>query len=1148
MRRNAPTGLDALDLETREAAEAAARRSGLTLEDWVAATVTRSAGRAELPPRKSRRRPGDDLDAAIAKVTKVTRQPPNRDFEAIIAAAAAESERQARDHSSRTAVALESVASWIEQAEERLNEATRSTVEQQERLASALSEALGALKGRIDVVERQVAERADAKPTHSGPSPVSPALAEAFAALRGDMAKLVSRVDASRDGAWAPLVEDVRAEMERLQALVGGLATRDEVAGLEALVRGLAQDLAKARNGGEIKILLASVVELQQQVRQIAKDVSDNVHRQVSADVEHLRRKIDDLAASGVDHSVLDSLKAQQAEMREALVRMADPQRVERLSEEVSALGRLMAEMRLNQVGRNDFATLKNALEDIRSSLKRSEDEKTSSKVADQLLGLGQRLDSLLKRPESPSIDPIRQQLAAMADQLTALSSDRSRQTDTLQGLTAQIAAVSNQLRSDQSQQTSVLADLMERLSGQVSAVSEQVVSSRAPQSGALTGLMERLSGQVSAMSEQMQAAPADLMDRLDRIEDGLRQVGQNADTAQIELMLRSVQERLDRAPMSGDLLEGLEHQIEALTAKLPLAGTPEPLQAAIDETLAQVKHLRDEAGQIAERAVKAALREVQGSAASGSPLDMDAVRQGFAELKALQVSADKKTQQTLKAVHNALETLVHRAPSMPNVTWTSAERPGPAPGQPVEELPAIRLEAAVRKLHAAAISHVEEVTSSSGDAGAQRPADAEEILIEPGAPRTAPAAPTASFTASHEAEPAHVRANFIAAARRAALAAQAEQSPQAPKDEEPRIEHRDMEPGPDEEPSKPAISNQTLIDRIRQTFDTHRRPLLLSAALLILAAGTLQILSTAGQPEPLVDRQPAVVEQAPVVESASPATQPDLPADEAGRSKASDATAREPSMTGSLLEPSAFNPGPSAPAPFSKRIRDVAAIGALPAGLPAPLREAAQSGDPAALYEVAARAAEGRSVPQDPALAARLFETVAQSGLAPAQYRIGNFYEKGFGVSRNPALAKTWYERAAENGNARAMHNLAVLLAEGVEGKPDYPAAQRWFLAAAEHGVKDSQYNLGVLLARGLGVRQDLAQSYKWFALAAAQGDEEAAKKRDEVGGRLTPADLAAAKTTIGQWQARSTSSWANDVPPPPQGWSALRPATKRG
>jgi localization factor PodJL len=547
------------------------------------------------------------------------------------------------------------------------------------------------------------------------------------------------------------------------------------------------------------------------------------------------------------------------------------------------------------------------------------------------------------------------------------------------------------------------------------------------------------------------------------------------------------------------------------------------------------VKGLREDTDEIAERAAKAALKEmVRILPQPGGLSDLDALKQGFIEIKALQEGADRRTQQTLKAVHNALETLVNRLPPQNIATMTaSGTSPrAPATGEGGDTPPAARLEAAVRKLHAAAVSHVEEVASTPVDS--TFPTEPEEILIEPGAPRAAPNVQVAAVASSQEAQPASVRANFIAAARRAAQAVQAE------KDAGSQVSEPEDAPG--NEGPNPPISNQTLIERIRQTFDHHRRPLLLTLAFLVLAAGAAQIVAGMRKAEGSPPMQPVASEQAP-----APAPVPELPKTAIG--KASQVEPGTPVITGSLLQPPPVASPISANA-FStvKRIPDVAAVGDLPTSIPPGLREAALAGDAAAVYEVASRASDGRDGAPDPTLAARLFEKAAKAGLAPAQYRLGNLYEKGLGVPRDAAAAKSWYERAAASGNARSMHNLGVLLAEGVDGKPEYAIAQKWFLAAAELGVRDSQYNLGVLLVRGLGIGQDLAQSYKWFALAARQGDEDAGRKRDEVAARLTPADLAAQKAVVESWRAREPGQAANEAPPPPQGWSAIRPVKGRG
>jgi localization factor PodJL len=140
--------------------------------------------------------------------------------------------------------------------------------------------------------------------------------------------------------------------------------------------------------------------------------------------------------------------------------------------------------------------------------------------------------------------------------------------------------------------------------------------------------------------------------------------------------------------------------------------------------------------------------------------------------------------------------------------------------------------------------------------------------------------------------------------------------------------------------------------------------------------------------------------------------------------------------------------------------------------------------------------------------------------------------------VKKDLERARRLYASAAAQGHAKAMHNLAVLYAEGVEGKPDFTKAGAWFRKAAAHGMADSQYNLGILHARGLGVEQNLAESYKWFALAAQQGDKDAAKKRDDVAGRLDQQALVAARLAVQTFTVQPQPEEAISVKIPAGGW----------
>jgi localization factor PodJL len=203
-------------------------------------------------------------------------------------------------------------------------------------------------------------------------------------------------------------------------------------------------------------------------------------------------------------------------------------------------------------------------------------------------------------------------------------------------------------------------------------------------------------------------------------------------------------------------------------------------------------------------------------------------------------------------------------------------------------------------------------------------------------------------------------------------------------------------------------------------------------------------------------------------------------------------------------------------------------------------LKAAARNGDPAAFIELGTRYLEGKGAPRDPKAAALWFERAADFGSAPAQYRLGALYREGRGVERNTRMALKYFQTASDAGNARAMHNTAVLLAEGVNGSPDYAGASELFKKASELGIRDSQYNLAILYARGLGVSQDLMASYAWFAAAAANGDEDAGKKRDEVGARLSGEKLQQAKAAAAAWKPKTPDPAANEVNVPAGGWDA--------
>ena len=380
-------------------------------------------------------------------------------------------------------------------------------------------------------------------------------------------------------------------------------------------------------------------------------------------------------------------------------------------------------------------------------------------------------------------------------------------------------------------------------------------------------------------------------------------------------------------------------------------------------------------------------------------------------------------------------------------------------------------------------------------------------------------------------------KANFIAAARRAAQAAASEGSPV----EGPRSEERTGEETPT------SLIGRFLADR--------RRALVVGVSLLLVLYGAIQVIGMFGgdrgaeRPAP-TSGQIQQQQQRKVAEPVAPAA-PATPAIAAAPAPVAPAkqTAAEP-LVAPIPTPALMAPTPSAETtgsiPGSMTIAAPSTTpaapqpaNALPVGIGGPaLRTAAAAGNPAAEFEIGMRYSEGRGVAANLELAVQWFERAAAKGLAPAMYRLGSLYEKGQGVKKDLEKARQLYIAGADKGNAKAVHNLAVLYAEGIDGKPDYRTASQWFRKAADKGVADSQYNLGILYARGIGVDQNLAESYKWFALAAQQGDQDAAKKREDVAARLDQQSLVAAKLAVQTWAADPPPDEAMNVKAPAGGW----------
>ena len=1117
MATSLPWSVKGVDPRTRDAAKAAARRAGMTLGEWLDHKLREEAGPEPAPPpeqldiaalseRLARLSQGQMDTAAQPSATASRSETSRREIDAVLAQAA-QIEKLTRESSAKTAGALDSIARWIETAEQRMSSGERAAAERQDRATSVIADAIKTMGERLAEIERRASEATRA-PARNETAPRLAFSRDGLAAAVTDIRTRQRMLDEEEQGTpQAPAaaaesrISALRQDLRDLSARIAPAAARNErplaparpapptrnpqIDQIESRIADLGAKLDRLDTRDRLEPILRPLARIESEVARLAQDRSGESYQRFELEIAHLAAKIDALTARGGDRSMLVPLQRDISELRDILASSGNEARLGELSQQVGALSLEIGRMRDSRPDGRELHGLTAAIDDIRDAI------------------LSDRSQSRLQ-----DLEP-----------LTALS----RQIETL--------AAKLDTRSDRQ-----IEDRIDALQARIEQLAEKGPT-------AITRQIEALAGRIENLAASSSLAHL--------VSDGQPVQVAKVDLRPVEEMLRNLAEKIDEAGRPGadtGAFDALERQISGLAQRLDAAAATRSAETGMERTLQDLvlhlRSLREETTEAAERAARAAMSDHLGKAPQASGLsELSTLLSG---LHATQTSTGRETQDAIGAVHQTLETIISRLSSLEAelvadrqaAAATPAQMPMPprvaAAGRAAAKAPAapagisLAMEDRIAAPERAPAAKAEPAAAATAQINA-----ALDVPLEPGSGR-----PRAEAPAGATADAQSIRQNLIAAARRSAKAA---------------TEAAATAPATTAESPKGG-------NRIKEMLEKRKRPLLLGLAALVLALGTAHLVSgalkgprTAATGEavqsPIAPREEAPP-AAPPAKDQSSALQPGQAATQASTLAAIPAGAPPAAeVTGSTTQPPApplAAPVAAPPAANAEAVQPVTGLGELPPGLGGPgLRKAALDGDARAVYELASRAADGPAATRDPKLAMRLFERAAVAGLAPAQFRLGNMFEKGIGTARDLSLARVWYTRAAERGNAKAMHNLAVLHAEGVSGKPDYASATDWFRRAAEHGVRDSQYNLAVLLGRGLGAPTDLAQSYLWFAVAASQGDDDATRKRDEVAQRLSPTDLAAAKAEAAAWKPRQASAAANEVTPPARGWEAAPTAT---
>ena len=1172
--------VDGIDPSVRERAEAAARRAGMSLNEWLNSTVGDAS-----PP---------DYRAATEQ------RPPMPSRES----------REVADIHQR----LDAITHQIEQIARPVSrgEAVRAEVPRgQPAVARQLNDAISRLDARLSQISRPQAMREAAQPQPMREAPQQPMREPPISERQPPIQERLQqeRLQQERQR-QSEMVERAAAQVYRASPPLSPASFDFAIAEIAARQNELDDPAPRQMPPRSAPTAPPappmSAYAPPPQAAPAGPDFSSLERHllKITSQIEALQRP------DHIEQSIA-AFRGELADIRQAITEAMPRRAIESIENEIRSLHRRIDEIRQDGAGGQGqaIAGIERALSEIREALRTLTPAEQLTGYDEAIRNLGAKLDTILRANDDPStVHQLEGAIAALRAIVSNVASNDAllRLSEDVHSLSAKVDQLSQMSRGD------TASDAFAVLEQRIAALASTLESRQPPAGHENTDAIE---GAVRALSE-----------RIDRL-----QVGNDSASAftHLEQRVSYLLERLEatdqRTSNLGRVEEGLHDIMRHLEAQhahiASLAdatrnfngASPQPMMDSgiVDMVKRELSDIRFSQSET-DRRTQDSLETVHNTL--GHVVDRLAMIENDLRTVRTAPPAPEPVQARMEMPRAAMPQPV----AQPGHDTYRSESNRPDSYKPELPNPALAQEhfaAASRDFHAAqpsvatpppllptpprAISEILEPHTAPA-----RPAIAPELPpdhpLEPGTRPTGRASsPSERIAASENAisdlpagkkEPVST-SSFIAAARRAAQAAATqpvnEKAARAASKAAAKAKAKD-----DKAAKAASIKGGAPAESQPSTITSKIRSLLVGASVVVIVLGAfkmaMNMLDTGSPPTP-----------APAMESSEPATPPArTPAENSAvPAPMAPSTAPGPSMTsptpldrqsnntsapntldGAQLTipqavPPAAMPAPAAApaAAMPASANDV--TGAIPVAVAPPLggklgtiqippgeklpdaiggpvlRAAALKGDPGAAYEVGLRFAEGKGVAANLDEAAKWYSRAAQAGVVPAIFRLGTFYEKGLSVKRDYDVARRYYVQAADRGNAKAMHNLAVLDADGGGKGANYKSASIWFRKAADRGVADSQFNLGILYARGIGVEQNLAESFKWFSLAAAQGDADAGHKRDDIAKRLDPQSLAAAKLAIQTFTAEPQPSDAIGVQVPAGGWdgAAVQPAAAK-
>src|SRR4051812_36313538 len=442
--------IEGIDPSVRERAEAAARRAGMSLNEWLNSTVGDSGPpphRSDLGPVMPGRQTPEvadihqRLDSITRQIEQISRPAPRNEAPRGEQAVA----RQLNDAILRLDARLSQISNpasavhtqhWEQQRQADMVERAAAQVYRSSPPLSPTSLDLAVEEFPARQRERDGAAppRAPPRRTPAAPAAISPALPPSpdFSSLERHLLKITSQIEAlQRPDGVEQSIAAFRSELAEIREAITAAVPRREIESLENEIRSLSRRIDENRQHGSDGQTLAGIERALGEIREVLRSLTP-AEQLTGYDeaIHNLGAKLDLILRSNDDPSTVQQLESAIAALRGIVSNVASNDALARLAEDVHTLSAKVDQLPRSGSNSDAFGMLEQRLAALTSTLETRQPpaaNEHSEFLENAVRSLSERLDRLpVGNDNASAFAHIEQRVSYLLERLEASADQRA--------------------------------------------------------------------------------------------------------------------------------------------------------------------------------------------------------------------------------------------------------------------------------------------------------------------------------------------------------------------------------------------------------------------------------------------------------------------------------------------------------------------------------------------------------------------------------------------------------------------------------------------------------------------------------------------------------------------------------------------------